>query len=460
MRERTKTTRCLFGIRTALAALLVLSAASCRKESGVSKMVNPNDRVCSSYASQFEAVWQGMDQGYTFWADDTVDWDARYAAFRPVFESFDTMAYVSQAAYQAAYDGLFEGLLDHHLMGIFFAPGGNGKLAVVSPGSNDYAHTTNAYAERERELEVLRNRSDLVKYVGFDQSVDPKYGIEVPGTYFALIKGRHDGEMIAYFRFTNFYLSELIQNRDNLYYQISALAPIKAFYGTANGTGMTAYGYANNDSVVGIVFDLRGNGGGHTSDLAPFVGSLSQGNNVVGYTRVKDGFGRLDYSPWAAYSIGCPKDHLVSPKPVVALVDINSVSCAELATMLVKGMPNGTVIGERTYGAVGALLPNSSYSHDMFYNGCMGEYELYTDFQQYGYLGYDELTRIYQSQYKGVFPFYVYTSTFNMVDRDYRQVEGVGVQPDIEVLFDRNRLWNDKVDVQLNRAITFIKTGR
>ncbi len=443
-----------------LSALLLVTMASCRKESTVEKFVNPNSRTCFSYSTQFEAVWQGMDQGYVFWGSDTVDWDARYKEFKPVFERFDTMAYVSQAEYQEAYNGLFEGILDHHLLGLFFAPDNNGKFAMVSPGVNDYYHTTSTAAERAKELEVLRNRSDLIKYVGFDETVDPKYNIPVPGTYFALLKGRKEGEMIAYFRFTGFSLAEMVQNRDYLYYKISALAPIKAFYGTTDGIGLTERGYANNDSVTGIIIDLRGNGGGSTADLVPFIGSLSQSNNVVGYTRIKDGFGRLDYAPWVEYNVGCPQAHLLKAKPVVALVDINSVSCAELATMLIKNLPYGKVIGERTYGAIGALLTNSTYSHDMFYSGCMGEYALFNDYQQYVYLGFDELIRIYRSEYKNTYPFYIYTSTFNMVDKDYNQVEGVGVQPDIEYPYLGNRLFNDKRDFQLERAISYIKLGR
>ncbi len=440
-------------------SLLLLLTASCRKESTVDDFVNPNSRVSTTYAAQFETVWQGMDQGYVFWGHDTVDWDARYQQFKPVFDSFDRVGNVSWAAYQEAYTGLFEGLLDHHLMGIFYAPNGNGRMAIVNPGKNDYYHTTNAATEREKELDALQKRSDLVQYVGYDATYNSTYGISIPGTHFALIKGKSAGELIAYFRFTGFQLSELLQYRSVLPGYV--FAPIKAFYGNDRGSGITAQGYANNDSVVGIIIDLRGNGGGSTGDLMPFIGSLSQSDNLVGYTRVKDGFGRLDYSPWCEYTVYCPTNHMTQAKPVVALVDINSVSCAELATMLIKGLPQGKVIGERTYGAIGALLPNSTYAHDMFYSGCMGDYNMYEYYQQYIGYGVEYLVdHVYKSEYKGKYPFYIYTSTFNMVDKDYNQVEGVGVQPDIEVLFKRDRLWDDGVDVQLQRAVNYLKTGR
>ena len=44
-----------------------------------------------------------------------------------------------------------------------------------------------------------------------------------------------------------------------------------------------------------------------------------------------------------------------------------------------------------------------------------------------------------------------------MVDCDYKDIEGVGVQPDIEVRFDRNALLTNKKDVQLNRAVDYLR---
>jgi hypothetical protein len=91
----------------------------------------------------------------------------------------------------------------------------------------------------------------------------------------------------------------------------------------------------------------------------------------------------------------------------------------------------------------------------------MGDYTMYEYYRQYIGEGVDYLVQhVYRSEYKGKYHFYIYTSTFNMVDKDYNQVEGVGVKPDIEVLFNRNRLWNEGLDIQLERALRYIKTGR
>lgn len=434
-------------LKLSLFALTLVMIVSCRKESEVEEFVNPNSRICMTYSQQFEAVWQGMDQGYVFWGRDTVNWDERYEKYKPIFEDFDTRPKrVSYAEYTSAWNGLFEGLLDHHLMGIFHCPHYH-MTAYVSPGKNDYAHTTYQSRELEEEVKLLKSRSDLIQYIGCDGA---DYGqLTIPGTYFALIKGKKSGEMIAYFRFTGFNLTNIYTYRDALPNSYSAQAPLRAFYGPRYWEGaMSESSYINNDSVVGIIMDLRGNGGGSTADLQPFIASLSQGNNLVGHTRIKDGFGRLDYSPWAEYNIPAPSRHILKEKPIVVLADINSVSCAELATMLIKNLPNGTFIGERTYGAIGALLPQADRSHNMFYSGCMGEYDL----MEYG-------PDLYQ--YKTHFPFYVYTSTFHMVDANFQDVEGVGVQPDYNIPFDGQRLFGSSPkDIQLENAIYYIKNGR
>ena len=429
-----------------LALVVMVGLTSCRKDSEFEDMVNPNNRVCKTYLQQFDAVWNGMSQGYVFWGRDTVDWDLRYEQYKPVFEAFDARPAsrpVTQAEYQQAYEGLFEGLLDHHLFGKFCVPKGKFE-ATVNPGKNDYVHDSWAGYERAVQLQVLQSRADLVP--GSYCAYDPEdYGdFEIPGTYFALLKVS-PGKMIAYFRFTNFYLGNIYTYLSALQRQESVQAPLRKFYGSRYWEGISSLtGYANNDSVVGLIIDLRGNGGGHTSDLEPFIGSLSQSTTQVGYTRVKDGFGRLDYSPWSEYTIDCPRMHLKELKPIVVLSDINSVSCAELATLLIKNLPNGTFIGERTYGAVGALLPRSDVSHDNFYSGCFGDYD---------YFKYDK--EIYR--YKEIFGYYVYTSTYHMVDKDFNDIEGIGVPPDIEVKYDMHGLMYNHVDNQMDAAVDFIK---
>ena len=422
-----------------LFAALTVSMASCRKEPV--EFYNPNNRLCRNYSQQFEAVWQGMNQGYMFWDRDTIDWDARYEQFQPVFAEFDTRNSrnpVSYQEYAEAYAGLFEGLLDHHLSGRFYS--GKDKFETwVSPGHNDYSHAT----DRSKQLACLRAKAIPGTYISYDP-VSYGENMDIPGQYFCLIEGKNEGELIAYFRFTGFSFGDLWRLRNALPDKISAQAAVKAMYGPNYYEGIAATaGYANNDSVVGIIIDVRGNGGGSLSDITPMVGSFSQRPTLMGYTRVKEGLGRLDYSAWTEFVINPPEKHILKEKPIVVLADINSASCAELTTLLIKCLPNGVFIGERTYGATCALWPQTDIQHDIFYNGCFGDYEYWKNGP---------------NPYKDDFSYFVYTSTFDMVDIDYNSIEGKGVQPDIEVKYSQSGLDAGR-DEQLNRAIRYIRVG-
>ena len=434
--------------------LLVLAisvcAVSCRKEP--LDKVNPNNRVkaCKTYLQQFLTVWEGMDQGYVFWDKDSIDWDERYDKYRPVFEAFDARPAnnpVTQREYAEAWNGLFEGLLDHHLVGRFYSAKGKFE-ARVSPGRNTYEHSTTSTRERDIQLGILQRKAIPGTFVGCEPFTYGKY--DFPGSWFCLLKGANEGELIAYFRFTSFYMSRMPQlyaTYSNLPNERTAQAAAKKFYGPQYHRGaITGAGYVNNDSVVGIIIDLRGNVGGSVADLEPLIGSLSQSPTLIGYTRVKEGFGRLDYSAWSKSIVDCPDLHMNKPKPVVVLADVSSVSCAELSTMLIKALPHGKFIGERTFGAVGGLYSGESTNvfHDLFYDGCFGDYTYFEDGPNI---------------YSDVFSFYVYTSTFHMVDRDFNDIEGFGVKPDIEVLYSA-RLLESGVDNQLERALVYLRTGR
>ena len=424
--------------------LVFLALASCRKEP--LDIFNPNSRSCNTFEQQFQAVWDGMDQSYMFWERDSVDWDARYEEYQPVFAAFDARPAsnpVTQREYQQAWSGLFEGILDHHLAARLWCPKDGGFEAWVQPAKNDYEHWT----DRNAQINALRKQPGITQYKGCEPFTFGDHSC--PGSWFCLLPGKTAGKKIAYFRFTVFHFMQMHDDIDryaDFPNKVTAQDPIISFYGPRYFEGMAAGNacWANNDSIEALIIDVRGNGGGNLGDLKSLVGSLTQSNVQLGYTRVKEGMGRLDYSGWTPFIIKSTEKHLNTAKPIVVLADINSASCAELTTLFIKYLPNGTFIGERTYGATCALWPQSGTMHDIFYNGCFGD-EFYWE-NGYPYN-------------KKIFSYFVYTSTFDMVDRDYVSLEGRGVTPDIEVLYDATQLRNG-VDPQLERALEFLRTGK
>ena len=99
----------------------------------------------------------------------------------------------------------------------------------MRPGENDYRHSTDPDVERENQLKVLRKKA----LPGTMLEYNPNSTYNIPGSYFCLIKGANDGELIAYFRFTNFFMvqmHQLYEYASNVVPDaVRAQAPAKAF---------------------------------------------------------------------------------------------------------------------------------------------------------------------------------------------------------------------------------------
>lgn len=413
-----------------LSSLVILLFASCRKDAP--DLINPNTIEPQTYTEQFQTVWEGMNNSYVFWDVDTVDWEARYDECIHIFEEFDARGVngtVTNDEYQQAWEKVFDGLMDHHLTAVFWNCR-NQKLVFVHPGKNNYEHV-NAFNAQVALLKAYPGMTGMV------MNEDTKEG---PKAYACLLPGKAEtGKKIAYFRFQEFDYDESTTE--------AGLAPLYAFFGN-DSNGITDDCYANRDDVEGIIIDVRGNGGGNVDNITTYFATLLQENTLIGYTRVKDGMGRLDYAPWMNLTINARPRQPKEAKPVVILSDINSVSCSELTTLLVKTMPNGTFIGERTHGGTGALLANPNY-HKFFYDGAFGDMDLFNKLFYKKDIPSD----------KNFFAYYVYTSTYEMADTNYNVLEGKGIQPDIEVLYDGDALAAG-TDTQLDRALEFFRTGK
>ena len=103
-----------------------------------------------------------------------------------------------------------------------------------------------------------------------------------------------------------------------------------------------------------LVLDLRGNPGGAIESLEALLAGVFDHN-----VKVADRIGRKDSKPFIAKRpIGA---HLFTGKLIV-LVDSNSASCSELFARVIQLEHRGTVIGDKTAGAVmeSLHLPESS----------------------------------------------------------------------------------------------------
>lgn len=107
----------------------------------------------------------------------------------------------------------------------------------------------------------------------------------------------------------------------------------------------------------GMIFDIRGNGGGELTNAERLSQRFTNEKVLVGYMSHKTGTGHDDFSePQAEYVT--PNKSVRWQKPVVLLVNRSCYSAANTFVRNMKEMPLVTVMGDQTGGGSG--LPFSS----------------------------------------------------------------------------------------------------
>lgn len=189
-----------------------------------------------------------------------------------------------------------------------------------------------------------------------------------------------------------------------------------------------------NGTLGGVIIDLRGNTGGNMDDSQYIVGSLvPSGGIFFGYQRYKRGTGRYEYSPlMPAIVSSLSEAHETITEPIVVMTNAQSVSMSETSTLCVKTLPNGTQIGNRSFGAICALTGNETNS--------------------YNYAGFFGV--------EGVTPVFGHVPSMASFTIDKKLIEAEGITPDIQVDLDLTQFAATGKDTQLDRALQFIRTGQ
>jgi carboxyl-terminal processing protease len=242
---------------------------------------------------------------------------------------------------------------------------------------------------------------------------------------------------VAYLEFSEFHLYFYL-NKDEDFFP-SAPQSVRALNQTVVDTWNNWFSMIQemkkNGTLKGVIIDLRGNTGGLVPDFRYVIGALipQDSSLQIGYHREKNGVGRYDYGPLlpdVRPSLSDP--HETITEPIVVLTNCLSESMSEVTAMSAKTLSNGRVVGKRSFGALGGLIGGpESYSYT--YAGCIGE---------------EDKT-----------PVYVYLPICASFSMDKKSYEGVGVEPDIEVDFDKDLFTATGRDTQLERALQYIETG-
>lgn len=322
------------------------------------------------------------------------------------------------------------------------------QLSALSNPTTDEMARLESLKALKVELEAIKARISQSAINRYNELVMAYASLNVPGmeyfdpgfwdkgidAKFALLKGN-----IAYFQFSGFYLTGYLANSvANLFFDLSnptTRKHVDSMQKVWTAWFNTVQQLHKAGTLGGVIIDLRGNGGGMQNDGMFVTGSLlPEGGVPFSYSRFKRGTGRYDYSTLTLnYLKTMPADmHEVITEPVVVMTNGRSLSMAEITTIVVKNMQNGTHIGKRSEGGIcGLTTDNSTFTNN--YMGHIGE--------------------------RGKTAVYVYLPSVASFTLDHKIIEGEGIEPDIEVDFDEATFKATGRDTQLDRALQFLRTG-
>lgn len=368
---------------------------SCRKE--IPEINRPEDYVEGNFSEVFDAYWNGMNNNYVFWDIDTTNWDRVYKQYKPLFAKLNLADSIDVRTGYTYFKEMTSGLIDSHYDLSF-----NDSWLADSSSINPAYQRKLAKPDYHDPISVLH-----FYYTLPDNYLDEgwKRGfVNVGNSQYVAVAGTIDQHTL-YFYFNSFNLKSLYETDDD-----NAVKTVEQYF----------FDMINNTpDIKGIILDVRGNGGGSLADLNFLLGRMIDKRLDFGFTRSKQGNGRLDYSPWTPAFVTPQAGANNITAPIVMLADAWSVSMSEITTMAVKSLPNGHFVGERTWGGNGPLTANKFYNGGQFSTGFINQ---------------------------------TYTSSLMLKYRDGKIYEGIGFPPDIEVKYDESAL-ELGADPQLEAAL-------
>lgn len=374
---------------------------------------NPNKIDYETDLQQFEVVWNGLNTAYVFWSVDTTDWDAVYEQYHAKFERMEAEP---DSVWEKTWRELTSTLIDHHMTITLKRPSSSYYTITINPGLDE--QKARSYYHERPNLFPNVHREMLNKWVNYGRLSDTVsvYHINIAynGYFWCSYSGVLDGE-IAYL-----YLSSFELNNASMFDKMQAFEHFKQLVAK--------------DGIKAAIIDVRDNPGGNPNDISYLLSCFTTEKRIeIGCSQTKLGLGRYDLTPpmpCYVYPVSTGQERNI---PVIVLADINSVSAAETAVMSIRNLPQGYMVGERTYGARGTL----SDDFELFYSGSFGV-------GGGTILGYMTLGH------------YIETAKWLFLDVDGTCYEGRGIEPDVECLFDQSA-WNNGVDNQLECAVEFAK---
>jgi C-terminal processing protease CtpA/Prc len=274
-----------------MALLFALLASGCGGGGGSSVTTAP---ATSSYADQFDSLWNTFDQKYSYFVYKNIDWDALKATYRP-----QAIQAASQDQFMQILGQMLSNLHDLH-------------VNLINPDGQTIPTFT------------------PTAFVNFDQSVWRQYlqtqGTNVqqvdPWAATATLGG------VAYIAIGSWASSSGPETAD----LDAALEPFQ--------------------NAPGIIIDVRMNGGGDGTTASNFAGRFADETRTAGYDQFRDGPAHTDFGPLLTRQV-VPRGPWQYKGPVLLLIGRGCYSSTEDFITQMRVLHNVTVVGDTSGGHSG-----------------------------------------------------------------------------------------------------------
>lgn len=270
----------------ALLLLLMASLSNCVSSS-------PQAPASSSYADQFDFLWQTFDQNYSYFVYKDIDWTALKNTYRP-----QAIQATSQQQFMQVIGQMLSNLHDMHVY-------------LTDPGGNRIPTFTPTY------------------FINFDSTVWQQY-MQSQGT-------------------------ELDQNTYFTAGWLGGVPYIAINYWDASSgpeNTMLDQALERFQSSSGLIVDVRMNPGGDSSTAGNFAGRFADQTRTAGYVQFRNGPDHTDFGPLQSRQV-VPGGTWQFHAPVLLLIGRGCYSSNEDFITQMRELPNVTVAGDTSGGHSG-----------------------------------------------------------------------------------------------------------
>jgi hypothetical protein len=289
----------------------------------------------------FDAFWTGMNDNYVYWDMDPTDWASIRHIYRPLFQQLDIHSDEDIRRSMNYFREMTKDLVDGHFY-CRFTPAAI-RDSILYPAADRKKKQPDFHGPYPY-LSVAYRYLDPGAITGIDTITD---GPENP---IQAITGTID--------------------RNVLYFTCNKFSLFRSFYSNRPSGVRDALNHFFNElnapGLKEVILDVRENPGGDLADLDFLAGCFITTVVQFAWSRYRNGLQPLDYTPWISAYIHPQAAGRSLSVPIVILADNYSASLSETMIMAIHSLPNGKFVGERTWGATGALREHDLYNAGSF----------------------------------------------------------------------------------------------